>query len=257
MNKDKQLVDLQPVNGQIINSTIFDGPMHMASDVLMLQKLSERVDISIRFYKWEGIWLSIGKHQKDLPKSWINLVKEQKLNIVRRPSGGNAVLHSGGLTYALTWRSAPRRRHQAYLEASQWLINCFDEIGLHLSFGNQSQSTSSRNCFSTSTIADLVDEDGIKRIGSAQLWKNGNLLQHGEILLDPPIELWMQIFNQKPPLPNSIKIRRSGLEKILIKALKSYWSEINWIHTKFGSNEIKEIQQNSKNYLVNLSSSDC
>ena len=49
------------------------------------------------------------------------------------------------------------------------------------------------NCFSTSTYADLIDENGQKRIGSAQFWRKGRLLQHGEIILDPPKELWEEV----------------------------------------------------------------
>ncbi len=142
MNKEKPLANEEVKNGHIIDSNIFDGPTQMAFDVFMLRKLNVKTDILIRFYKWKGLWLSIGKNQQDLPERWLDLVKGKKLNIVRRPSGGSAVLHSGGITYSLAWRSPPRKRHQAYLEASQWLINCFDEIDFPLRFGDQSQNTS-------------------------------------------------------------------------------------------------------------------
>ena len=46
-----------------------------------------------------------------------------------------------------------------------------------------------------------MDENGQKRIGSAQLWRNGHLLQHGEILLDPPPKLWAEVFHSDPPNP--------------------------------------------------------
>ena len=256
MDKEQHLTSSQIQSGKIIGTTRFDGPTQMACDVFMLEKLNDKTDISIRFYKWEGLWLSIGKHQKHLPKRWLTLLKDRKLNIVRRPSGGSAVLHSGGITYALAWRSPPKKRHQAYVEASHWLIHCFDEIGLPLRFGNQPQIASSENCFSSSTIADLVDDNGIKRIGSAQLWKDRKLLQHGEILLDPPKEIWSEIFNQKAPPPISPKIPREGLEKLLTKGFIKYWSNVQWNHTTFESNEIKEIQKYSKNYLIESSKSD-
>ncbi len=258
MDKEKHCDSSQPKNGngQIIQSTLWEGPAQMASDVLMLERLKDNADILIRFYQWKGLWLSIGKHQKGLPKEWINLVTQKKLNIVRRPSGGNAVLHSGGITYALAWNSPPRKRHQAYFEASKWLSNCFNDLDIPLRFGNQSQRTSSENCFSTSTVADLVDQNGVKRVGSAQYWKNGKLLQHGEILLNPPVDIWFEIFNQKAPPPISLKISRIDLEKLLLKSLISYWRDIEWKNIKFEYNEIKEIQKNSKDYLVKVSNSD-
>ncbi|WP_036891792.1 MULTISPECIES: lipoate--protein ligase family protein [Prochlorococcus] len=233
------------------------GPCQMAADVMMLEKLLQIPEISllIRFYQWEGTWLSIGKNQRELPRHWINLIKERKLNIVRRPSGGTAVLHTG-LTYSLAWLSPPIKKHQAYIAASQWLINCFSKLGLHLQFGNHPHSFISDNCFSTSSSADLVDQNGIKRIGSAQFWKRGNLLQHGEILLDPPKELWEEIFNTDPPKPAPKTVPRVDLERLLTEALISHWSTLKWSHKGLEPNDLKEISENSNSYLVTLSNSD-
>ena len=124
---------------QIINSAPFSGPTQMACDAMMLENLRRRTDISmsVRFYKWKGIWLSIGHHQKELPQKWIDLAKEKKLSIVRRPSGGSAVLHAGGLTYSLAWQSPPRKKRQAYEEASQWLIESFAKLNCPLKFGKE------------------------------------------------------------------------------------------------------------------------
>jgi lipoate-protein ligase A len=61
------------------------------------------------------------------------------------------------------------------------------------------------NCFASSTAADLVDRAGVKRIGSAQCWQHGRLLQHGEILLDPPPTLWKAVFGEAAPPAGSGK----------------------------------------------------
>ena len=61
----------------------------------------------------------------------------KKLHLIRRPSGGNAVLHSGGLTYSLIWPSPPKKRKEAYLYTCKWLISAFSSLGLPLQFGNQ------------------------------------------------------------------------------------------------------------------------
>ena len=52
-----------------------------------------------------------------------------------------------------------------------------------------------------SYISDLVDQKGFKRIGSAQYRKKGAFLQHGEIQLNPPRELWIKVFGVEAP-PN-------------------------------------------------------
>ena len=55
------------------------------------------------------------------------------------------------------------------------------------------------NCFGTSLISDLVDQDGYKRIGSAQFRKKGAFLQHGEIQTNPSKDLWFKLFKEEAP----------------------------------------------------------
>ncbi len=243
---------------QIINSSHLSGPTQMACDAMMLENLRKRNDISmsLRFYKWKGIWLSIGHHQKELPQKWIDLAKEKKLSIVRRPSGGSAVLHAGGLTYSLAWQSPPRKKRQAYMEASQWLIESFAALNCPLRFGTEKTVAPTGNCFSSSSIADLIDTQGNKRIGSAQYWQGGNLLQHGEILLDPPIDLWREVFNTPPPQAAPNNVPRSGLIDYLTKFCVSYWSRFNWIQNELGENELDNIFRNSKSYFIKLSDTE-
>ncbi len=244
--------------GEILISPALNGLGQMACDVLMLEKIQTETNtsMSVRFYQWEGIWLSIGKNQKELPQNWIDLAKRKKIKLVRRPTGGSAVLHSGGLTYSLAWNSPPKKKHLAYLEATKWLVNCFKGFGLNLKLGNQASTLPSGNCFNTSTLADLVDEEGIKRVGSAQFWEKGNLLQHGEILLNPPQKLWVEVFHQPPPPKAPMSISRIDLEKKLIRQIFLQWPHLKWTQNEFTSFEIQKVVNRSKFYSVNLSKSD-
>ncbi len=230
------------------------GHKQMATDLILLKKVMDSSDISlaIRFYHWEGFCLSIGKNQKHLPKNWLELVRKRTIKIVRRPSGGNAVLHGGGLTYSLVWFSPPRKRHEAYYQANQWIIKAFTDLGVPLHFGNQLTNPLEANCFATSTNADLIDPEGHKRIGSAQLWSKGHLLQHGEILLDPPSQLWTEIFKTKAPKSASICIPRKGLEKILHKACRKYWSELHWEDDVFTKKELDTVNLEANKYSLNI-----
>jgi len=200
------------------------GPEQMAIDLFLLEKsfTDNNFNMAIRFYTWDGDWLSIGKNQKELPKRWQKLLKNKQLKILRRPSGGKAVLHSKGLTYALIWKYPPRNKKESYLKTSQWLKDGFKKAGVNLFFGNQPVDISDSSCFATSTFADLVDKDKNKHIGSAQYWKKGHLLQHGEILMEPSKELWKKVFNTEPP-----KIKKEIKEKDkVIKFLKESLGEI-------------------------------
>ena len=109
-------------------------------------------------------------------------------------------------TYALIWKYPPRNKKESYLKTTQWLKDGIKKAGVDLFYGNQPVNISNSNCFSTSTLADLVDQDKNKHIGSAQYWRNGHLLQHGEILMEPSKQLWKKVFNADPPkIKNEIK----------------------------------------------------
>jgi lipoate-protein ligase A len=173
----------------------------MALDELLLdQAVAARVpQACLRLYSWSGPWLSLGYHQRHLPAAWLALARQGQLGLVRRPSGGRAVLHGGSLTYALIEPNPARDRRQAYRDHCRWLQRAFAEIGLPLSFGTARAAADSGSCFARSSAADLVHGNGAKRIGSAQLWRRGVLLQHGSLLIDPPRELWWQLFQEPPP----------------------------------------------------------
>ena len=82
---------------------------------------------------------------------------------------------------------------------NNWLIKSFRELGLNLQYGNLRKSSIKTNCFGSSLISDLVDQDGVKRIGSAQFRKKGAFLQHGEIQTNPSKDLWFKLFKEEAP----------------------------------------------------------
>jgi lipoate-protein ligase A len=166
----------------------------------------------LRVYRWSRPTLSLGQHQRQLPPHWWQLAQEGKLDLVRRPSGGRAVLHGFDLTYALIWPDPPRRRRQAYAQTCAWLRACFAEMGLPLNAGSDSLLVQPPSCFSSATEADLVHGDGSKRIGSAQYWRAGSLLQHGSIQLAPPTDLWRAVFAEEPPALPPLPL---GLEELI------------------------------------------
>ncbi len=228
-----------------LNPFELSGPEQMAIDLFLLEKsFSEhKFNMAIRFYTWNGDWLSIGRNQKGLPKKWIELLNEEQLKIVRRPSGGKAVLHSRGLTYALIWKYPPKNKKESYLKTARWLKDGFKKAGVDLFFGNQPVNMSNINCFSTSTIADLVDKNKNKHIGSAQYWKKGHLLQHGEILMEPSRKLWKKVFNTDPPnIRNEIK-EKDKIITYLKESIIKIWPNSKLSNYKFDSSEQKKIQR--------------
>jgi lipoate-protein ligase A len=186
----------------------------------------------LRFYTWSRPTLSLGYHQRCLAPRWLELAHRGELQLVRRPSGGRAVLHAAELTYALVWPQAPARRREAYQAACAWLQRGFTELGLPLRFGAEPADPYHPSCFASSTAADLVHDDGGKRIGSAQLWRQGVLLQHGSILLRPDRDLWRRVLGEEPPRLAPLPWSREWLIAALRQAARaqlpiaaSQWSE--------------------------------
>tara|TARA_B100000003_G_scaffold67341_1_gene60270 strand:+ start:54 stop:782 length:729 start_codon:yes stop_codon:yes gene_type:complete len=200
INRPTKLI-LTIENQAIIFSTNnLPGFDQMALDLNSLDQTINNPEIilTLRFYYWTGEWLSIGYHQKEIPRHWEELLSNGEINIVRRPSGGGAVLHSGGITYALTFKKN-YYKILSYEIVNNWLIKSFRELGLDLQNGNSRKSTITSNCFGTSLISDLIDQDGFKRIGSAQYRKKGAFLQHGEIQTNPSKDLWFKLFKEEAP----------------------------------------------------------
>jgi len=225
-----------------LNPLKLTGPEQMAIDLFLLEKSFDEKSfhMALRFYTWDGDWLSIGKNQKEIPLIWIQLLKQKKLKIVRRPSGGKAVLHSKGLTYAIIWKYPPKNKKESYLKTTEWLKDGFKKAGLELFFGNQSVNISNSNCFASSTLADLVDKDKNKHIGSAQYWKKGHLLQHGEILMEPSKKLWKKVFNTDPPNIRKKLKDKNKIINFLKESLINTWPNLEWSDYKI-SEEDKEI----------------
>jgi len=196
------------------------GPRQMAIDARLLEQA--RADPAsgavLRLYRWSRPTLSLGFHQRGMPDHWQDLADAGTIDLVRRPSGGRAVLHGGDLSYALIWPAAPGRRQTIYGRCCGWLCRAFGDLGLPLRPGRSAPSRDRSSCFATSTGADLIHADGSKRIGSAQLWRGGSLLQHGSILLTPQADLWRRIFAEEPPRLQPLPLDGDALEDLLLRS---------------------------------------
>lgn len=159
---------------------------------------------TLRFYTWLPVAISLGYHQRRYPEFWQTLTWQGKaVDLVRRPSGGRAVLHQGDLTYAVVTSGLSGNRIQDYQTICEFLIRGWRSLGVELGFGNAGRGyihsyVHNPNCFGTATVADLVLADGTKLIGSAQLRRDQAILQHGSMRLTPDRGLFEQVFLKSP-----------------------------------------------------------
>ncbi|MBH8574836.1 lipoate--protein ligase family protein [Nostocaceae cyanobacterium CENA369] len=191
------------------------GNVQMAIDRWLLEQyLSGKHPPTLRFYTWSPPAISLGYHQRQYPEYWQHLTwQSQKLDLVRRPTGGRAVLHQGDLTYAVIASGLTGSRLQVYEKICEFLIQGWRSLGVELQYGTAGRGyIHNPNCFGTATGADLVTADGYKLIGSAQLRSAGAILQHGSMRLQPNAELFTQVFGTESftnvQLPQSLSVEK-------------------------------------------------
>ena len=171
--------------------------MQMAIDSWLLeQHRSGLHPPTLRFYTWFPAAISLGYHQKQYPDRWQSLSWQgRSIDLVRRPTGGRAVLHQGDLTYAVITSGIPGTRMQVYRTLCEFLIQGWRSLEVELHYGEAGRGyIHNPNCFGTATAADLVTADEVKLIGSAQLYRQGAVLQHGSMRLTTDRSLFRQVF---------------------------------------------------------------
>lgn len=168
---------------------------NMAIDEVLL---SSRVPV-LRFYQWEPCAVSIGRYQ-NLDEIDLEFCINNNIDVVRRITGGKAVLHEKELTYAfiIDKEMMPRSIIGSYKIISSAIIQGLRVLGLNSEM-NSSKIKNRDNpvCFQEPSFNELTINRK-KFIGSAQIRKKGKLLQHGSILTGIDTEKHSSCFKKKP-----------------------------------------------------------
>ncbi len=167
-----------------------DGAANMARDEALLAGVGEATSPpTVRFYKWDPPTISLGYFQKyseceALPPPAGDLA------VVRRTTGGGAILHDREWTYSIalpaTHPLATDNPAQLYEVVHHALIDALALLGVRPQLrGSSDHSSAGRGpffCFDRRHCADLLLE-GRKLAGSAQRRTRKAILQHGSIIL--------------------------------------------------------------------------
>jgi lipoate-protein ligase A len=158
--------------------------LNMAIDEAMLDAhIQGEVPPTLRVYQWDPPALSLGYHQSTEHDVDVAKCQESGVEVVRRITGGGAVLHARELTYSIVSAvndGIPESIAGSYRFLSQGLIACYKILGLDVELKPGRNTTRSAACFSVATLADLTYQ-GKKLAGSAQARRRHALLQHGSL----------------------------------------------------------------------------
>ena len=205
-------------NCNIVNS----GQFNMDYDLKILNfAIENKIDYAlVRFYQWYPKCISLGRNQKE------EIMPPNGVDIVKRLSGGRALLHDRELTYCFVSKIFKPSIIESYKDISDGLILGFRKLGIELNYAkNKSENLS--YCMNISSGAD-VSYEGKKFIGSAQFRKEGYLMQHGSIPYELDFDLLKEIFNEqieKDKIITLNEINSNLSTRQIIEALKEGFVE--------------------------------
>jgi len=165
----------------------------MARDVAFLEAVADGGTAStVRLYGWDPPCLSLGRHQ-GIEAANFAFCRAEGIDVVRRPTGGRALLHHLELTYAviapLNEGPLPRGLQEAYRAICAVLVRAVRALGVdaELTGGEVNLQLPSPKttipCFEAPAGGEVV-VGGRKLVGSAMRAHGGAILQHGAILVD-------------------------------------------------------------------------
>lgn len=173
-----------PSNWIVRHDPPADGATNMARDLALLEAVAEGV-ATWRWYAWDHPTVSFGRNERTAGWYTADSVAAAGLAVVRRPTGGRALLHARELTYSVTcplpvdtgWRAA-------YDAINAVLLATLQAAGVPatLSTGT-SVAPEGLLCFDLPASGEIAVH-GRKLVGSA-VWRHGRgYLQHGSLLID-------------------------------------------------------------------------
>ena len=167
------------------------GPFNMGVDEALLATAIRDGTPSLRFYAWQGPWLSLGYAQaRDALQA--RRLRAAGVGWVRRVTGGRAVLHGSDLTYSIAAREdeLPRGVRASYALVAEALLDALRSLGVPAARSpseSTAPGTSVFDCFQEPAPEEICLA-GKKLSGSAQRRVSGAFLQHGSIRLAPDPE---------------------------------------------------------------------
>ncbi len=159
----------------------------MARDAALMERARSTGETVLSVYGWAVPTLSLGRNQTAKGRYNPDTIRERGIDVVRRPTGGRALLHNREVTYSVTAPINPDESlRESYERINRILIDGLARLGVEAREAKPDHRTPQPGdlpCFAAPTEGELM-ANGAKLVGSAQLREDGALLQHGSILIE-------------------------------------------------------------------------
>lgn len=168
---------------RLLVSAPADGATNMAVDHALLDRAASSDEAVLRIYTWERPTLSLGMHERArlAPEAAANA----GVDVVRRPTGGRALLHHREVTYSVTAPTRGASLGESYRAINAILLDALRRLGVEATEAERRGRPlrpDGAACFAEPNAGELV-VNGRKLVGSAQRRDDAAFLQHGSILL--------------------------------------------------------------------------
>jgi len=220
-------VGISKMNDQLLWRFIIDPPLspekNMAIDEAISIAFSEnKVPPTLRLYQWSRPTFSIGSFQT-LDSRWLDYLKRSKVEIIRRMTGGQGLLHDRELTYSVIAGTTDPLFSGGikgtFQSISTGLLAGLQEIGMVGKIHEPSQDrrlTREKDplCFA-STSGYEITAGGKKLIGSAQRRWRSHFLQHGSLILETRFPESKTLIKNSPRMTSEKQISLAELMPVL------------------------------------------
>ena len=207
---------------RLLHTGLADGATNMAIDEAILWAVAEGKSLpTLRFYGWQPPCLSIGYSQSMEGEVDVDRCREAGIGLVRRPTGGRAILHADELTYSVVAPQAEPRVAggvvESYRRLSAGLVAGLRSLGLAVAqVETADDKGESAACFDAPSSYEIT-LGGKKLVGSAQVRKKGVVLQHGSLPLEGDIArifdfLKVSSEERREELKHELRARATSLE---------------------------------------------
>lgn len=189
----------------------FPARQNMARDLALFEEVQHgAMDGCLRVYNWDTPAVTVGYHQKTFRLYDPTL----DIPILRRPTGGGAVLHVDDITYCIAGPIAGAFAGgilDVYTATARMFARALQHCGLEVSMHGADARYASV-CFDRAATLELV-LDGHKLMGAAQVRRGGFFLQQGVIPRTVDAELYARVFGPQAGLPVGILQHRTAFSQ--------------------------------------------
>lgn len=183
----------------IIEDEPRDGSTNMAIDESLLELHTQgETPPTVRFYRWEPPAVTIGYFQDAAATIDLEACRSAGVSLVRRITGGRALLHKMDLTYSIVAREdnpvVGGSLLDTYLKIGRALQAGLRILGVQaeLAPGGKDREQSPAACFAVTSRHELTAA-GKKLVGSAQYRRHNGFLQHGSLPLQDESTLFFNL----------------------------------------------------------------